>query len=91
MPKSSPRKLAYQAERQKSPEEVEKRVDRNRARRHAEAAGLVHKGDGKEIDHRVPLDKGGSDKDSNTRVISAKENRAWRERQPEMYGKGKKK
>lgn len=91
MPKSSPRKLAYQAEYQKTPENVEKRVDRNRARRHAIAAGKAKVGDGTEVDHRVPLDKGGSDKDSNTRVISAKENRAWRERQPEMYGKGKKK
>lgn len=89
MPKSSPRKLAYQAERQKSPEEVEKRVDRNRARRHAEAAGLVHKGDGKEVDHKKMLDKGGSDKDSNTRVVSAAENRAWRARNPEAYGKKK--
>ena len=89
MPKSSPRKLAYQAERQKSPEEVEKRVDRNRARRHAEAAGLVHKGDGREIDHKKMLDKGGSDKDSNTRVVSAAENRAWRARNPEAYGKKK--
>lgn len=90
MPKSSPRKLAYQAERQKSPEEVEKRVDRNRARRHAEAAGLVHKGDGKEIDHKKMLDKGGSDKDSNTRVVSAAENRAWRAKNPDAYGKKKK-
>lgn len=90
MPKSSPRKLAYQAERQKSPEEVAKRVDRNRARRHAEAAGLVRKGDGKEVDHRKMLDKGGSDKDSNTRVVSAAENRAWRAKNPDAYGKGKK-
>lgn len=90
MAKSSPRKLAYQAEYQKRPENVEKRVDRNRARRHAEAAGLVHKGDGKEVDHRVPLDKGGSDKDSNTRVVSASENRGWRKSSPGMYGKGKK-
>ena len=89
MPKSSPRKLAYMAERQKSPEEVEKRVDRNRARRHAEAAGLVHKGDGKEIDHKKMLDKGGSDKDSNTRVVSAAENRAWRKNNPDAYGKKK--
>ena len=89
MPKSSPAKLKYQAEYQKSPENVEKRVDRNRARRHAEAAGLVHKGDGREVDHRVPLDKKGSDKDSNTRVVSAAENRAWRGKSPEMYGKKK--
>ena len=90
MPKSSPAKLAYQAEYQKRPSEVAKRVDRNRVRREALREGLVHKHDGKEIDHKVPLDKGGSDKKSNTRVLSASENRAWRSRQPEMYGKGKK-
>lgn len=89
MPKSSPRKLAYMAERQKSPEEVEKRVDRNRARRHAIAAGKVSVGDGREIDHKKMLDKGGSDKDSNTRVVSAAENRAWRAKNPDAYGKKK--
>lgn len=89
MPKSSPRKLAYQAERQKSPEEVEKRVDRNRARRHAIAAGKVSVGDGREIDHKKMLDAGGSGKDSNTRVVSAAENRAWRAKNPGVYGKKK--
>ena len=89
MPKSSPTKLKYMAEYQAKPENVEKRVDRNRARRHAEAAGLVHKGDGREVDHKKMLDKGGSDKDSNTRVLSAAENRAWRAKQPDAYGKKK--
>lgn len=89
MTKSSKQKLAYMAERQKSPEEVEKRVDRNRARRHAIAAGTAKVGDGKEVDHKRMLDKGGSDKDSNTRVISAAENRAWRKDHPEAYGKKK--
>ena len=88
--KSSKQKLAYQAEYQKRPENVEKRVDRNRVRRQALAAGIVKKGDGTEIDHKVPLDKGGSDAKSNTRVTTAAENRAWRAKQPEMYGKGKK-
>jgi 5-methylcytosine-specific restriction endonuclease McrA len=88
--KSSKQKLAYQAEYQKRPENVEKRVDRNRVRRQALAAGIVKKGDGTEIDHKVPLDKGGSDAKGNTRVTTAAENRAWRGRQPEMYGKGKK-
>ena len=87
--KSSKQKLAYQAEYQKRPENVEKRVDRNRVRRQALAAGIVKKGDGTEIDHKVPLDKGGSDAKSNTRVTTAAENRAWRAKQPEMYGKKK--
>lgn len=87
MTKSSKAKLEYMAERQKSPEEVAKRVDRNRARRHAIADGKVKVGDGKEIDHKVMLDKGGSDKDSNTRVLTAAENRAWRAKNPEAYTK----
>jgi hypothetical protein len=78
MPKSTPQKLAYQAKYQKQPEEVEKRVDRNRARRHAIADGKAKVGDGKDVDHKVPLRKGGSDKESNTRVIDASKNRGWR-------------
>lgn len=89
MPKSSPKKLAYMATYQAKPENVEKRVDRNRARREALREGLVKKGDGKEIDHKVPLDKGGSDGKSNRRVVSASENRAWRKTNGDMYG-GKK-
>lgn len=34
-----------------SPEQVKRREARNRVRRHAEAKGLVHKGDKKELDH----------------------------------------
>jgi hypothetical protein len=79
MAKSSPQKLAYMAKYQKSPENVEKRVDRNRARRHAIAAGDAQVGDGKDIDHKVPLRKGGSDSKSNTRVVDASKNRAWRQ------------
>lgn len=86
MPKSSKAKLAYMAERQKSPEEVDKRVARNRARREAIREGLVKKGDGKEIDHKRMLDQGGSKSKSNTRVVSAEENRGWRKRNPKAYG-----
>lgn len=89
MPKSSPAKLKYMAEYQKKPENVEKRVDRNRARREAIRDGVVKKGDGKEIDHKVPLDKGGSDGKANRRVVSASENRGWRKEHGEMYGKKK--
>jgi hypothetical protein len=87
MPKASAAKLKYMASYQKTPENVEKRVDRNRARRHAIAKGLVHVGDGNEIDHKRMLDTGGSDKDSNTRVQPASQNRAWRAKNPGAYGK----
>jgi hypothetical protein len=78
VPKSTPAKLRYMAEYQQKPENVEKRVDRNRARRHAIAEGKAHVGDGKDVDHKNPLRKGGSDADSNTRVISRNKNRGWR-------------
>ena len=78
MPKSSKQKLAYQAERQKTPAEVEKRVARNKARRHAIADGKAAVGDGKQVDHIMPLGAGGSTADSNTRVISTKKNEGWR-------------
>jgi hypothetical protein len=78
MAKSSKQKLAYQAKYQRQPEEVEKRVDRNRARRHAIADGRVSVGDGKDVDHIRPLRNGGSDDKSNTRVVDRSTNRAWR-------------
>lgn len=86
MPKSSQRKLEYMAERQKSPEEVAKRVARNKARREALREGLVYKGDGKEIDHKRMLDSGGSKDKRNTRIVDAEYNRAWRKRNPKAYG-----
>jgi len=90
MPKSSPRKLAYMAEYQKKPENIDKRVDRNRVRRQAIASGKASVGDGTEVDHKKMLDLGGSAKASNTRIVPASENRAWRAKHPEAYGKGKK-
>jgi hypothetical protein len=88
--KSSAAKLAYMAQYQKQPENVDKRVDRNRARRQALAEGIVKKGDKKEIDHKVMLDAGGSGAKSNTRVVSEAQNASWRARQPGVYGKNKK-
>ena len=54
------------------PEQVKNRAARNAARRDA---GLK-KGDGKEVDHKVPLSKGGSNSKANTRVVSRATNRA---------------
>ena len=87
MPKSSEAKLKYMAEYQKQPKEVEKREARNRARYQAEKKGLVHKGDGKEVDHKKMLDKGGSESMSNTRVVSEAENAGWRKKNPDAYTK----
>lgn len=68
----------YKAEYQRdhaSPQAKKHRAARNKARREAEAAGTVQKGDGKEIDHKVPLSKGGSNAKSNRRVVTRAANR----------------
>ena len=61
----------YDQERQARPDEVKKRVTRNRDRRKALAAGKVKKGDGKDVHHVNGASKGGR-----TQVISATSNRA---------------
>jgi hypothetical protein len=89
MPKSSPQKLATQAERNARPEEKKQRAEYNRIRREAIAEGVVKKGDGREIDHKKPVDKGGTNQRSNLRVVDESKNRAWRKEHPEMYTKKK--
>lgn len=59
------------------PEVKKKRAEQNAARREMMQAGKVHKGDGKDVDHRVPLSKGGSTAKSNLRVVSASTNRSF--------------
>jgi 5-methylcytosine-specific restriction endonuclease McrA len=60
------------------PEQKKKRAMRNAARRELMAEGRVHKGDGKEVDHKKPLRAGGSNAPSNLRVTSQSKNRGWR-------------
>lgn len=55
-----------------------KRAQRNKARRMMEREGLVHKGDGKDVDHKKPLSKGGKTTRSNLRAVSASENRSYK-------------
>ncbi len=50
---------------------------RKRLRRQFEKAGKVREGDGKDVDHKVPLSKGGSNSASNGRVVSASANRSF--------------
>lgn len=59
------------------PEVVKKRTEQNAARAKMVKAGKAHKGDGKDVDHKVPLSKGGSNDASNLRTVSAKENRSF--------------
>lgn len=59
------------------PNERKKRSERTVARRQANAAGITHKGDGKDLDHIKPLSKGGTSSKSNLRVVSASSNRSF--------------
>ena len=54
------------------PERVKERAKRNKARRELMREGKVKKGDGKVVDHKQPLTKGGGTGRSNLRVQSAK-------------------
>ena len=59
------------------PSVVKKRTEQNAARAAMVKAGKAHKGDGKDVDHKRPLSKGGSNSTSNLRVVSASENRSF--------------
>lgn len=90
MTKSSKQELATKAAYNKKPSVQKKRVANNKARREALREGRVKKGDGKDVHHVKPLDKGGSTKKSNTKVVNQKTNRGWRKKNPEMYTRKKK-
>lgn len=68
-----------------TPEQVKRRVARNRARRKAIKQGRVHKGDGKELDH-VGYHRTGSLDNVPTKVVSQHANRV---RQPPTKRKRK--
>ena len=55
-----------------------KRAERNKARRIMERAGAVHKGDGKDVDHKKPLSKGGTTVIGNLRAKPASANRSFK-------------
>lgn len=64
------------AKYQGTEEQKKKRAQRNTARRQAEKAGKVKKGDGKDIDHKKPIRSGGGNGKGNVRVRSKAANRA---------------
>ena len=87
MPKTSAKSLKTKATYNKKKSVQDKRVLQNKARRHALKKGTVKKGDGKDVHHVKMLAKGGSGKDSNTKVVSRKTNRGWRKKNPKVYKK----
>ena len=60
-----------------SPEQKKNRAARNAARAKLMKEGKVHKGDGKDVSHKVAFDKGGSNKQG-VRVESASKNRSFK-------------
>jgi hypothetical protein len=78
MNKGGPAKARYDKAYNARPEEVANRVKRNQARAAMVKAGKVAKGDGKDVDHKKPLKKGGSNGASNLAVKSETANRGWR-------------
>lgn len=62
---------------QGKPEQIRNRAERNAARREMEKSGRVHRGDGKDVDHKRPMAKGGSNDRSNLRVTSKSDNRSF--------------
>lgn len=78
MPSSKNYVRNYQQEyASESPARRVKRAERNQARAELIKEGKVSKGDGKEVDHKVPLSKGGSNARSNLRVRGAAANHSY--------------
>lgn len=59
------------------PEVKKKRAMQNAARAQAMKEGLARKGDGKDVDHKRPLSKGGTNSRSNLRVVDSASNRSF--------------
>jgi 5-methylcytosine-specific restriction endonuclease McrA len=59
------------------PEQIRKRVQRDKARRKLMKEGVVRKGDGKDVNHKKPIRAGGSNARSNLSVQSQRKNRGW--------------
>ena len=64
-------------EKTSKPKRVKERASRNKARAILAAEGKVKKGDGKDVDHKKPISKGGKTTKSNLRVQSASKNRSY--------------
>jgi hypothetical protein len=77
MPYKNPNdRSSYPAYDQK-PDVKKKRAARNKARAMLMREGLVQKGDGKDVDHKQPLSKGGATTRSNLKVKNASANRSY--------------
>ena len=79
MPRKNPdgtRDYSYDSHYEASAEQRKNRSERVLARRELTNEGVVHKGDGKDVDHIKPLSKGGTNARGNLQAISAHANRS---------------
>jgi len=58
-------------------EQKKNRAKRNAARRKLAREGKVSKGDGKDVDHKTPISKGGGNGKSNLRVVAGDKNKSF--------------
>jgi len=80
------------------PDQIKKRVLRNKARRQAIREGKAKVGDGTSVEHKKPLSKGGTNKKSNLKIVSFADNSSFdrnsdksvRKNTPGIYRKNKK-
>ena len=80
MPYMKNGKRDYKREYEKYHAKAEQRANRSErtvARNKSNEEGRTSKGDGKDLDHKRPLSKGGSNRDSNLRVVSRSSNRSF--------------
>ena len=76
--KNTPARQKAQAKYNSKPEQIKKRTERNAARAAMIKAGKASKGDGKDVDHKTPLAKGGTNASSNLRMRSQSSNRSFK-------------
>jgi 5-methylcytosine-specific restriction endonuclease McrA len=67
----------YAKQKPNDDKNAKNRAKRNKARRELAREGKVSKGDGKDVDHKRALSKGGSTSRSNLRVTSKSANRSF--------------
>lgn len=79
MPSSKNYKRDYEQEAKtaKARGENEDDAKRHQLRREATKKGIVKTGDGKDLDHKKPLSKGGDNSLSNARAVAPGENRSF--------------
>ena len=78
MPYMTNGKRDYNKQKDNDDKNMKNRAKRNAARRKLMREGKVAKGDGKDVDHKRPLSKGGGNGRNNLRVTSRSNNRSFK-------------